>query len=130
MNAPRTISPSKIADFLACRHLTALERARAEGAIKRPYFDDPSAKILAKLGDEHEERFLASLKAEKKGEIVEIDKELPWPEAAEATTAAMKSGASVIYQATFFQPPYLGRADFLVRVNKKSKLGEWSYEAV
>ncbi|MCC6812165.1 MAG: TM0106 family RecB-like putative nuclease, partial [Deltaproteobacteria bacterium] len=41
-----------------------------------------------------------------------------------------KSGASVIYQATFFQPPYLGRADFLVRVNKKSKLGEWSYEAV
>ena len=36
----------------------------------------------------------------------------------------------MIYQATFFDGRWLGLADFLVRVERPSRLGAWSYEVV
>ena len=48
--------------------------------------------------------------------------------AAEATVAAMRAGAAVIYQAAFFDGRWLGFADFLRRVETPSELGPWSYE--
>jgi uncharacterized protein len=42
----------------------------------------------------------------------------------------MVQGADVIYQATFIQEPWAGRADFLIRVETPSELGAWSYEVV
>jgi hypothetical protein len=39
-------SPTSIADFLACQHLTALNRAEAAEQIKRPYFPDPTLELL------------------------------------------------------------------------------------
>ncbi len=47
---------------------------------------------------------------------------------ADATAEAMRGGAEVIYQATFFQPPFRGHADFLFKVDRASHLGPWSYE--
>ena len=44
------------------------------------------------------------------------------------TLAAMRAGADVIYQATFFDGRWRGHADFLVRVEVPSDLGPWSYE--
>ena len=40
----------------------------------------------------------------------------------------MRGGADVIYQATFFDGRWRGHADFLLRVDTPSDLGEWSYE--
>ena len=65
--------------------------------------------------------------------IVEIEKEgLTTPErlrAAEAATlAAMRDGADVIFQATFFDGRWRGHADFLYRVERPSGLGGWSYD--
>src|SRR5207302_5879207 len=49
--------------------------------------------------------------------------------AAEAeTVAAMRSGADVIFQATFFDGRWRGHADFLLRVETPSDVGAWSYE--
>ena len=50
--------------------------------------------------------------------------------AAEAETlAAMRAGADVIYQATFFDGRWRGHADFLLKVERPSPhLGAWSYE--
>jgi uncharacterized protein len=42
----------------------------------------------------------------------------------------MRSGADVIAQATLASGRWLGRADVLLRVERKSKLGAWSYEAL
>src|SRR5205823_14122185 len=55
-------------------------------------------------------------------------------DAASRTIEAIRDGADVIYQATFldeldFEQGY-GRADFLVRVDKPSELGSFSYEVV
>ena len=39
-------SPTSIADFIACKHLAALNRAATAGEIERPYFSDPGLELL------------------------------------------------------------------------------------
>ncbi|HKR60306.1 MAG TPA: TM0106 family RecB-like putative nuclease, partial [Pyrinomonadaceae bacterium] len=127
-------SPTSIADFLACQHLTALNRAEAAEQVKRPYFTDPGLDLLIRLGQAHEQAYLTHLT--KQGltivEIpaVEIPTEGSRREAAARTVEAIRTGADVIYQATFFDDQWYGRADFLIRVEKRSELGSFSYESV
>jgi predicted RecB family nuclease len=118
-----------IANFLACQHIATLNREQAEGKISKKVFADPGAELLRKLGLEHELKYLNELKA--RGlEVVEIATEVLWSEAAQTTRDAMAEGVDVIYQATFIQEPWGGRADFLIRVETPSELGAWSFEVV
>ncbi|HEX5080237.1 MAG TPA: TM0106 family RecB-like putative nuclease [Geminicoccaceae bacterium] len=48
----------------------------------------------------------------------------------ERTVGAMRAGAAVIYQATLRSDRWHGRADFLRRVERPSRLGGWSYEVL
>ncbi len=50
-------------------------------------------------------------------------------EAAARTEQAMRDGADVIYQAIFSRDGWRGLADFVIRVDEPSDLGDWSYEA-
>ena len=45
------------------------------------------------------------------------------------TVAAMAEGYDVIYQPTFFDGRWMGRADFLLRVETPSARWPWGYEA-
>lgn len=123
-------SPTSIANFLACPHLITLDREEAAGDIKRPFFPDPGLDLLIKLGLAHEESYLRHLTEDKKLGIAKIATEIPWQDAAAQTIAAMRSGAEAIYQAAFLTDEWRGRADFLIRVDKPSELGSWSYEVV
>lgn len=118
-------SATAIANFIACPHLTTLDRNHAEGQFKRPYFDDPGIELLRILGDEHEKAYLRQLRG-----VVSIPTNIPWNEAAAQTIKAMKQGAEAVYQATLVESASRGRADFLIRVDKPSDLGFWSYEVV
>jgi predicted RecB family nuclease len=121
--------------FLACSHRLALERAAMAGLAKKPIRADPEIELIAKRGVVHEQRYLADLKAEGRT-VVEIerldDERLPRGHRlraqAAATENAMRAGAEVIYQATFFDGTWLGFADFLLRADALSDLGAWSYE--
>src|SRR5678815_73731 len=94
-------SPSAIADFLACKHLAALERAVRVGQIKRPYqFEDPGVEVLRKLGLDHEQKFLGRLKDEGK-EVVTIPDEVSRSEKVRQTVDAMRAGVDVVYQGSF-----------------------------
>jgi uncharacterized protein len=130
------LSPTDLTGFAACEHLTQLELSVARGEREPPERDDPMLDVLSRRGTEHETRQLARYRAEGKT-LVEIampgnsHAELAAAEA--ATLAAMRAGADVIYQATFFQPSpvggWRGHADFLLRVGTPSPvLGPWSYE--
>ena len=127
------LSPSDLVDFLACGHLTRLERQVAVGQLPRPEHDDPEGEVLRRRGDEHERSELARLVAEGRS-VVRIEGARPAGDqlraAAAATARAMGAGAEVVYQATFFDGRWRGHADFLVRVATPSRLGPWSYEVV
>jgi uncharacterized protein len=130
-------SASDLVAYLACEHLTHLERAALAGLTKRPNLPDPELDVLRKRGDEHEKRYLAELAADGRPVVV-IDKDASAEdhvaslhEAAEATLAAMASGAQVIYQATFFDGRWRGHADFLLRresPDRPSAFGAFHYE--
>lgn len=122
-------SPTAIANFLACQHLTALNRARDAGEIKKPFFADPMLDFLIRLGDAHEQAYLTRL-TEQGLTIVEIPIDGSRRDAAVRTVEAIRGGADVIYQATFLDDQWYGRADFLVRVDKPSDSGAFSYEVV
>src|SRR6266446_1310482 len=124
------LSPTSIADFLACQHLTALNRAEADGQIKRPFFADPGLDLLTRLGIQHEQAYLRHLMDEQHLRVVAIPDEISRSEAVAQTLQAIRSGAQVIYQARFLEGEWYGRADFLVRVDKPSQLGAFSYEVV
>jgi predicted RecB family nuclease len=125
------LSPSDLTAFLACEQRTALDRLVALGELDRPVQDDPELEILRRRGDEHEHRELARLRAEGHTVVV-IEGRGRTPDelrAAEAETlAAMRAGADVIFQATFFDGRWRGHADFLLKVDTPSNLGAWSYE--
>jgi predicted RecB family nuclease len=118
-----------VANFLACHHLTTLDRAEATGRIARPFFKDPGIDLLRKLGLEHERAHLRHL-ADQGLSIVEISGDTPWTEALAVTVESMRRGVGVVYQASLQHGSWGGRPDFLVRVDQPSALGSWSYEAV
>ena len=58
------LSASDLNNFLACAHLTTLDLARARGEVEVEPERGADAELLARKGDEHELRYLESLKAE------------------------------------------------------------------
>jgi predicted RecB family nuclease len=123
-------SPTSLANFLACQHLTALDRAEAAGQIKKPFFADPGLDLLVKLGLAHEQKYLRYLTEEQNLRVTRIAQGTSWDDAAAETVAAIRNGAQVIYQAAFNSQQWQGRADFLIRVEKPSERDGWSYEVV
>ena len=118
-----------IASFLACRHTATLARAESKDEITKPFFKDPTVDLLRKLGIQHEQKYLLQLTGD--GLVIsEIAISGNWKNAVEETVQALHKGADAIYQGTFLDAPWGGRADFLVRVNTPSGLGSWSYEVV
>src|SRR5208283_1292124 len=124
------LSATDIANFLSCHHLSTLERAEARGEIQKSFFYDPGVNLLRELGIRHEEQYLEHLSATPRFQIARIPTNIPWIDAVNRTTEAIRSGADVVYQATFQDEPWGGRSDFLIRVDKPSTLGPFSYEVV
>jgi uncharacterized protein len=125
------LSPSDLTGFIACDHLTQLELEVTRGERERATRDDPELEILFARGREHEEAHLAKLRDRGlRVTVIEIDGSsvAGLERAAAETVAAMHAGTDVIYQATFLDDGWRGHADFLMRVDRPSDLGGWSYE--
>jgi predicted RecB family nuclease len=130
-------SATDLVGYLACEHLTALETAALRGLVKRPHRPDPELDIIRRRGVQHELRYLDELRADGTRRVVTIERHEDEErgdqlrrQAAE-TIEAMRDGADVIYQATFFDGRWLGYADFLLRVSdpeRPSAWGPWHYE--
>ena len=132
-------SATDLVGFLACEHLVGLELALLAGLVDRPVRTDPELDLIARRGTEHEVRYLAGLEADGHAvthldggghDVPPGERPAMLREAAAKTLAALRRGDDVIYQATFFDGRWLGHADFLLRVEKPSALGAWSYEVV
>lgn len=129
------LSATDLVGYLACDHLATLELGRVAGLWERPNRrDDPTIALIQEKGDLHEAGYLDRLRAEGRT-VVEIPKEdlrsdAALRAAAEETLAAMRAGADVVYQATFFDGRWRGHADFLFkRPDRPSPaFGGWSYD--
>ncbi|WP_308123496.1 TM0106 family RecB-like putative nuclease [Modestobacter marinus] len=127
------VSASDLTGFLECEHLTRLSMEVARGLRDRPPAADPMTELVATHGIAHEERHVQRLR-DRGLTVVAIDPPdgkgaVPLRRAQDATLAAMRTGADVVYQATFFDGTWRGHADFLLkRTDRSSALGPWAYD--
>ena len=116
-------SPSDLSLASRCEFAFALQLDAKLGKIRLEKVErDPIEQRAADLGDVHENRHLALYREQYGGGVVELPRPSITREglraAADATAEALRSGASVVFQATFFDEgptPLIGFADFLVR---------------
>jgi len=120
-------SPSDLANHISCKHLTSLNKKAALGLLKKPTYTNRVLDILRERGLLFESEYLSQLENEGKS-IVKISQENP--NAAKDTIDAMIKGVDVIYQARLEEEQWQGWADFILKVNTPSDLGDWSYEVL
>jgi uncharacterized protein len=135
------LSASDLVAFLECEHLSALDFSVALGRETIEQTRTDSTALVARKGEEHERAYLESLIA-RGVDVVTIPSAFngatatddaaarATADAVEATTAAMRAGAQIIYQAALADGAWRGYADFLGRVPTPSALGDWSYEVI
>ena len=127
------VSASDLTGFLECEHLTRLSLEVARGQRARPAATDPMTELVAQHGMDHEARHVRRLR-ERGLSVVAIDSRATKDDAAlrraqADTLAAMRAGADVVYQATFYDGTWRGHADFLLkRTDRSSDLGPWAYD--
>ncbi len=122
-----TLSASDLANFLACRHRTALDMAVAIGAREKPHVpDDPLVDALVERGKAHEARYVETLRDDTR-DIADLSVGT-FRERCEQTLEAMHQGVNVIVQGALTDGPWMGYPDILQRVERPSALGPWSYE--
>jgi predicted RecB family nuclease len=120
------LSPTDLANFSACGHLTTLDLQALRGGPKKPVYADRALELLQQRGEAFEQETL--LQFEEQGlTVVRIRRDDP--DAEVNTIRAMQEGVDVIYQARLVMHPWRGWADFLLKVDQLSpKLGEYAYE--
>jgi uncharacterized protein len=105
-----------------------LNKKAALGVLKKPVYQNRVLDMLRERGLKFEETFLQQLRLEGKS-IIEINQENS--NAEQETISAMENGVDVIYQARLVENGIWGGwADFILKVDTPSKLGNWSYEVL
>jgi uncharacterized protein len=118
------LSATDLSFFLGCNHASWLNLQEVHGLIKAPPLRfDASLKALQDKGQEFEAEYIEKLKSTGI-KVATINK----ADAREETIRAMKEGVDIIYQARLEYDVWVGWADFLVKVDKPSIFGGWSYE--
>lgn len=145
LNGRIILSPTDLANHLACRHLTWLNLKSLETGIAPAQKNDDLIEVLQKYGDEHEATYLAKLKVSLEAisrKVVDLkalrDKDSAFTlddlmNGMAATAAAMKSGRDTLYQPTLCMEAdghtWIGYADFLEAVDGIiSNLGDYAFE--
>ncbi len=124
-----SLSATDLSGFSECEHKTVLELAVALGQLARPGENEIERRMLEKRGFEHEARVFEYLAATRT-EIAEIalgPGDASRAEAVLATEQAMARGAQLIAQGVLANEHWFGRPDFLLKVDKPSRFGAYSY---
>lgn len=93
------------------------------GRKNKPEYNDPSLAALAERGLQHERAYVTFLRDQGKS-VIEFTED----STTEDTIRAMQAGYDVIVQASLSDDHWSGRADILIRNERHSTLGAWSYE--
>jgi predicted RecB family nuclease len=125
------LSPTDLTKHLACPHITTLDLAYLDSPPDGgPEGADDALNLIFGKGSDHEKAYLQRLR-EAGRTIAEIPTRYDLAgriEAEQQTLDAMRDGVDVVYQATFYDGQWGGQADFLLRTNRRSDLGNWAYD--
>jgi predicted RecB family nuclease len=123
------LSPTDLTKHLACPHITTLDLLRLDGGAA-PAATDDALELIFKLGLAHEEAYLQVLRDQGRSvmTIGAATRDVTRAQREQETVEAMRSGVDVVYQGTFFDGSWGGQADFLLRGERPSSLGTWSYD--
>jgi len=110
-------SPSDLTGYLACAHLTQLERRVALGTLAKPATENLEAELVKRKGEEHERTYLDRLRgAGRSVAEIHLEPDLDWERAARETEEAIRSNTDVVYQGVLVSDDgWRGVADFLER---------------
>ena len=118
-------SPTDLTKYLQNPYVSWMDRLHAERPGEfTPDEVSANLELVFKKGLEHEAHYLESLRAAGRDicEIPESDTRF------DLTLEAMKAGREIIFQAALRHESFAGYADFLVRIDRPSSLGDYSYE--
>ncbi len=126
------LSPTDLTKHLACPHVTTLDLAAMDSprGSRRAAMPDDALNLVFSKGLDHEMAYLQRLRQAGRS-VTEIPTRYDVAgrvEAEQQTLDAMRAGADVIYQATFYDGAWGGQADFLLRTGRPGDLGAWSYD--
>jgi len=122
--AQALLSPTQLANHLACPHLTQLERQRRAGTLKIEFTPDPRLDALRARGLQHEQQYIEILRRE--GRSI---RDLSGQRDPAATRQAIAEGFDAIVQAPLGNEVFYGIADVLLRVDSSdSSLPGYAYE--
>ncbi|NQX06524.1 TM0106 family RecB-like putative nuclease [Rathayibacter sp. VKM Ac-2856] len=110
-------SPTDLSSWAACEWAVLRRLDAALGRAPRVVVEeDAMLQRTARLGDAHEIAYLAELKRTH-DDVVEFERpdRADYARAADAAVEAMRAGADVLYQATFYDGTFIGFSDFLLR---------------
>lgn len=123
----RLYAATDLVNFLECEHITSLDLQDLVSPLPRAEVDE-STLLIQQKGYEHEDAYVQCLRDQGKS-VVDIAEGNESREAkVDATIKAMRAGVDVIFQATLVHGNLSGFADFLIKVDKPSNLGNYSYE--
>jgi predicted RecB family nuclease len=127
--SPRDLVAYLEGDFAAWCERMQVERGRAGGAGSAqlqwvtPDEEDEERALVARMGQEHENRYVSSVRG-RHPDLVEI---LRGELSAEHTLAALRAGAPVVYQGHLTMNGWQGYPDFLFRCSGECALGDYHY---
>lgn len=116
----KTLSASRLNDFLGCPHQSALWLA----GVAPDDAADETLNLIREKGYAHEASVFEALKREH-GEGVQVPGTERYEVREAATLAAIGAQVPLIFQGALYAPPWIGLPDFLVR---KTRGGEPVYE--
>ena len=120
------VSPSDLNNFVSCKYHAYSDLNEFKKGLKKK---DPSEdmKLWRRFGDEHEKKHHELLKNKHSNNIT-IDPTKSDDERFNDTIDAIKKGFDLIYKAYFIENNFRGEADFLMKTNEKSEIGNYNYE--
>lgn len=122
-------SPSDLVTYVESPFASIMDRLVCEGKIdkklKNNANEDAAAQLVIQRGFNHEHQQTQKFKNEGK-RVLEIDNKAP--DKQQTTLEAMQQGYEVIAQAYLVHESFAGYADFLVKVQGQSLLGNYHYE--
>jgi len=119
-------SPTDLTNYMQSEFITWMDRyAWERPAEAEPDEDTEEQRLIQDKGLEHERGFLEALRSQGR-KVCAFGPEKR--EHLAETLAAMRRGEEIIYQGYLEYGEFGGYPDFLVRVERPSELGAWSYE--